>query len=308
MSNRKETSVKEIADFLNGDYHGRDFVINTVCSINYPKKNAVGFMQKISTAAITSLPILWIVLEKPILPENFEGACIIISNPRLAYARVVQEFFVDKIEKTTIGKSTHIGQNVKLGARVVIGEGCVIQDNVEIGDDTIINHHVVIYKNTIIGKSCYIKSGAVIGEEGFGFANDAQKPVRIPHLGKVCIGDHVEIGAKCTIARGTILDTVVANDVKIDDQVHIAHNAIIGSGSLIAAGAVISGSVKLGENAWVGPNACIADSVQVGDEAWISLGAVVARNVKLGIKVSGNFAVEHSRFIKFMHKFIYSVS
>ena len=111
-----------------------------------------------------------------------------------------------------------------------------------IEEGTKINHNVVISDNVKIGKNCYIKSGAILGEDGFGF--DFEKdgiPIRIPHIGSVVIGENVEIGSNTVIVRGTLNDTIIEDNVKMDDQVCIAHNCKIGKSSLVIAFAEISG-------------------------------------------------------------------
>jgi UDP-3-O-[3-hydroxymyristoyl] glucosamine N-acyltransferase LpxD len=158
---------------------------------------------------------------------------------------------------------------------------------------------VTISGKVIIGSDVYIKSGAVIGQKGFGFErDDSGTPVLFPQLGGVRIGDRVEVGALSTIARGALGDTVVSDDVKLDDHVHIAHNVEIGPRCLVTAGAVVSGSVKIGSDVWIGPNATTTNAIEIGGGATISLGAVVARDVKPGKHVSGNFAEPHDKFLQ----------
>lgn len=138
------------------------------------------------------------------------------------------------------------------------------------------------------GKNCKIKPGAVIGYEGFGFERHPDgTPFRIPHIGKVVIGDNVEIGANTVIARGTVGDTIIGNNVKIDDCVFIAHNCQIGENTLVIAGAVICGSVTIGKNCWIGAGCRIKEKVTIGDGAIIGIGAVVIKDVPAGATVAG---------------------
>jgi len=172
---------------------------------------------------------------------------------------------------------------------VSIGPGCVIGAGARIGAGTRIHAQVVIAANSVIGAHCIVKSNTTIGESGFGFAKDhAGTPVHFPHLGAVEIGDYVEIGANCTVVRAALDNTVVANHVKTDDHVHIAHNCRIGPRVQIAAGAIISGSVTVAADVWIGPNATISDYVQIGEGARIAIGAVVLRDVEPGVTMLGN--------------------
>jgi len=233
------------------------------------------------------------------LPQVF----LFSDNPRLMFCRVLNRFFTEPFVPRIAGSAV-IRTEKPLNPLVCIGDGCVISGEVTIGDRTVIEPNVIISGKVTIGSDVYIKSGAVIGQKGFGFErDDSGTPILFPQLGGVRIGDRVEIGALTTIARGALGDTVVSDDVKLDDHVHIAHNVEIGPRCLITAGAVVSGSVKIEGDVWIGPNATTTNTVKIGEGATISLGAVVARNVKPGTRVSGNFAEPHDLFLKRMLNF-----
>ena len=205
---------------------------------------------------------------------------IVVSNPRLAFAKVVQHFFD---EKTTpfIHPTVVVAEDAVIHPSVSIGAYCVVESGVSIGEGTVIKNHVVISDNVKIGKFCYIKSGAVIGEEGFGFDFEEDKtPVRLPHLGSVEIGDYVEIGSNTTVARGTLDNTVIGSHTKIDDLVLIAHNANLGDSNIVAGCADISGSVKIANHCWIGPNAVVQEKILIGDESFIGMGSIVRQNVE----------------------------
>lgn len=209
---------------------------------------------------------------------NWLETAILVANPRLAFARILAEFFQEPPSEK-IAQTARIGRNVRIGAHVTIGDFCVIGDNVVIGDYTELRHHVVIGRNVTIGKSCLIKSHSVIGEEGFGIEKDEDgMNIRVPHLGGVSIGDHVEIGALNTVCSGTVEPTSVADFVKTDDHVHIAHNCHLGMNSILTACAELSGSVTIGKNVWLGPNCSLLNGINIGDNAFIGLGAVVTKN------------------------------
>jgi UDP-3-O-[3-hydroxymyristoyl] glucosamine N-acyltransferase LpxD len=140
-----------------------------------------------------------------------------------------------------------------------------------------------------IGEGCYIKPNVVIGSKGFsyGFEEDLT-PVPIIHKGGVKIGNHVEIGALCTVVRGTVRDTILDDYVKLDDHVHIAHNCHIGRKTCIAAGVTFGGSVKVGKMVWIGHGATIMSGITIGDLAVIGSGSVVIRDVGPGEVWAGN--------------------
>lgn len=160
--------------------------------------------------------------------------------------------------------------------------------NVKIGANTVIENNVSISNNVIIGAECMIHSGAVIGADGFGFAFDADGlPVKVEHFGGVIIGNRVEIGANTCIDRGTIDNTIIHSDVKIDNLVHIAHNVVLLKGAVVVAGAVICGSAQLGENSYVAPGGIVRNQLLVGDHAFVGLGAVVTKPVSEYSVVAG---------------------
>jgi UDP-3-O-[3-hydroxymyristoyl] glucosamine N-acyltransferase len=188
-----------------------------------------------------------------------------------------------------IARTAIVAPSARIAPGVSIGEYAVIGPSVEIGEGTVIRHHVVIDEGTRIGCRCLIKSHAVIGEEGFGIEFDeSDMPVHLPHIGRVVIGDDVEVGVFCTIARATLAETVIGNFVKLDDHVHIAHNVVLDEGVLITAGATICGSVRIGRRAWIGPNAAINNSLSMAENTLAGIGAVVMWPAEAGEHLVGN--------------------
>jgi UDP-3-O-[3-hydroxymyristoyl] glucosamine N-acyltransferase len=187
-----------------------------------------------------------------------------------------------------------------------IGEGCTIgkmasidEHNVVIGDNVVIEDFVRIGANTTIGDGTIIRSGTVIGGDGFQFMRLPDTIGKVAHAGGVSIGAGVELQAHCMIDKHIFGgDTLIGNDTKLADGAHVAHCAKVGARCLVAAGAIILGSTVVGDDVWVGPGAIISNELDVGSRAFITLGAVVTRNVAEGEKVSGNFAIAHSRFLE----------
>ena len=289
--------ASEIAEYLNASLFGDDVEIYTISSLNNIKNNSITFAKKNIFETGSNFQFLILV------PLDYEYkanafSVIKVKNPRLVFAKVLNNFFV----KRTFGqidKSSKIGNNCTIDPSVFIGANCIVGDNVKIAAKTIVNQNVVIYDNTIIGKNCYIKSGSIIGEDGFGFDFEEDgTSVRIPHLGSVIIGDAVEIGAKNTIARGTIDNTVINDNVKIDDQVHIAHNCNIGKNTIITACAEISGSVTIGESCWIGPNSSIMQKVEIGNDVTVGIGAIVTKSIDSKKKVMGLEALDLRNLLK----------
>lgn len=201
-----------------------------------------------------------------------------VKNPKRALAMVGNAFFVQRpksgIHPTAIiDEEAIIGKNVHIGPYVVVGKA-------EIGDGTIVSSFVHIYDNVTIGCKCYIKEGAVIGGEGFGFERDEKgNRFRFPQIGGVRIGNYVEIGANTCIDRGALSDTVIQDYTKISNLCQIAHNNQIGKNVVITACVEISGSCEVGDDSWIAPNACIRDQRSIGRNTMIGMGSVVVNDV-----------------------------
>ena len=285
-----------IANFLNSELIGPNITVNNVASLSNAKKSSLIFSKKCDFQIDLECLIL--------VPSSYEGkkdsnlSIIKANNPKLAFAKVLNKFFSPD-GKPGIHPSTHIGNGCDINPSVAIGFNSSIGNNVKIGRNTIIKNNVVIYDNSTIGENCYIKSGSIIGEEGFGFAFEENgTPIRIPHLGKVIIGNNVEIGALCTIARGTIEDTIICDNVKTDDQVHLAHNCYVGENTIITACSEISGSVTIGANCWIAPNSSITDNVKIGDNVTIGIGSGITKDVEPNKKIMGLEGMELRSLIK----------
>ena len=204
---------------------------------------------------------------------------IISPNSKEVFFAILHHFWGLQKEKGFIGEGTYVSPEAVIESTVYIGYNCSILGNVKIGANTVIENNVSI-SNAIVGEDCLIHSGAVIGTDGFGFAfNEKGLPFKVEHFGKVVIGNRVEVGANSCIDRGTIDSTQIQDDVKIDNLVHIAHNAILEKGVVVVAGAIICGSVQLGENSYIAPGGIVKNQLSVGDNAFVGLGAVVTKPV-----------------------------
>lgn len=284
------TSASEIAAYLGRPLCGPDLTVDRVTSLRAAEAGALTFMQKFQPEAAERLNGLQrvLVLADPSSEGRLTCSHVIVPDPRLAFARVAQRFF-ERPASPGIAPTAVIDPSARLGRNVAIGHFCVIEGDVEIGDETVIGHHAVVRSGTRIGKRCVIRPHAVIGEWGFGFDFDHKTPVRLPHFGRVIIGDDVQVGCGTTISCATMDETRIGDHVKIDDQVVIAHNVVIGEGTIITAGAVICGQVRLGRHVWVGAQSVIRQGgIEVGDDAMVGLGAVAMVPVQPRQVVMGN--------------------
>ncbi len=238
--------------------------------------------------------------------NHWSGAALIVKNPYLTYAKLAQLLDTTPLpaeticpsavisSQATLGNNVCIGSNaviesgVVLGDGVIIGAGCFVGKNTTIGAGTKIWANVSIYHNCVIGENCLIQSGTVIGADGFGYANDRGKWIKIPQLGRVVIGSHVEIGASTTIDRGALDDTVIGNGVIIDNQCQIAHNDIIGDHTAVAGGVIMAGSLKIGRHCLIGGASVINGHMEICDQVTVTgMGMVMRPITEPGVYSSG---------------------
>ena len=221
-----------------------------------------------------------------------------VANPYLAWAQVIERWFVPRPAPSGVSPLASVSASAKLGANVAVGPFTTIGDDVVVGDDTVIYSNVAIYAGSVIGKRCIIHSGTVIGADGYGFVVENGRHRKIPQIGIVRIGDDVEIGAGCTIDRASIGETVVGEGTKIDDQVMIGHGAKVGKHCLLVAQVGIAGSTQLGDYVVVAGQSGFAGHLKIGDRAQVAAKSAVLGDVPPDTKVMGNPAVPFRDFAR----------
>lgn len=179
----------------------------------------------------------------------------------------------------SIGALVVIGENVVLGEHVVIKSGCVIEHDVAIADNTCLEPKVTVKHHCEIGKSCHIFSGAVIGSDGFGYAEENGRWIKIPQVGRAILHDHVDVGANTTIDRGALDDTIIEEGVKLDNLIQIGHNCIIGAHTVIAGCVGIAGSARIGKHCRIGGAAMVLGHLEIADKVTISPGTMITRSL-----------------------------
>jgi UDP-3-O-[3-hydroxymyristoyl] glucosamine N-acyltransferase len=201
---------------------------------------------------------------------------------------------------SSIGPNVWIGSGARIGANVAIGANCAVAEGVQIAAGARLHPNVTIYSHCVIGARTVIHSGVVVGSDGFGYAREADGSwLKIPQVGRVVIGNDVEIGAGTTIDRGALLDTVIEDGVILDNQIQIAHNVRIGARSAIAGCVGIAGSTTIGQRCTVGGAAMIIGHLTVGDDVNISAGTLVAKSIPKAGTYSGAVPfLEHGQWLK----------
>lgn len=232
-------------------------------------------------------------------------ARLIAANPYACYARVAQLLYPEAPaaagihptavlgsdaqlgEGVSIGPCAVLGDGVQLGAGVVIGAGCSIGDGVRIGPGSRLYPRVTVYHGCELGSRIIVHSGVVIGADGFGMAWSGSEWIKIPQIGRVRIGDHVEIGANTTIDRGALDDTVIEDGVKLDNLIQIGHNVRIGAHTVIAGCTGISGSTRIGRGCRIGGGVGIVGHVEICDGVTISGFSLITKSItEVGVYTS----------------------
>jgi UDP-3-O-[3-hydroxymyristoyl] glucosamine N-acyltransferase len=204
---------------------------------------------------------------------------IVIERPYPYFARLSQLFNALVTQPPGIHGSATVAKTAQLGSRVSIGAGCVIGEGVVVGDDSCLYPRVVVYAGCTIGERAIVHSGAVIGADGFGIAEEDGRWIKIPQIGAVRIGDDVEIGANTTIDRGALEDTLLEDGVKLDNQIQVGHNVRIGAHTAIAGCAGIAGSADVGRHCTIGGAAVILGHLRIVDHVHVSAGTLVSRSI-----------------------------
>ena len=252
-----------------------------------------------------------------ILAPEFAGDCpvpaLVLDNPYLGYARVAALLSPAPGIVPGIAASAVIERGARVAADASVGAHCVVEAGAHVGAGTSLGAgsflgryssigphgrvaaRVVICKDVSIGARAVIHPGAVIGGDGFGFANDNGVWVKIPQIGGVRVGDDVEIGANTTIDRGALADTVIEDGVKLDNLIQIGHNVYIGAHTAIAAGVAVGGSARIGSRCTIGGAASVAGHLEITDDVHITATSAVPKSIDRAGAYSSGMPIRENR-------------
>jgi len=299
------TTLSELADLVKGKIVGDPtMVITGVSEIQNGRESTITFLSNLKYKKyLPTTGASAVVVPEASLLDNKPG--IVHHNPQLAIAKILGEF-TPKLQYTSgVNETAYVDSKAKIGKNVTIGPFSVIEAGVIIGDDSNIGSHTVIDQKTSIGKNCkifsnihiyhgtnigdnaIIHSGTVIGSDGFGFVTDQDINHKIPQNGYVIIGNDVEIGANCAIDRGTIGDTIIEDQCKLDNHVHLAHNVRLGKGCLLTAAVTIAGSVVVGEFCIFAGHVGVAPHVKIGARSVLAAKTGVSKSLTGGKVYAG---------------------
>lgn len=318
--NTGSKTISEIAEISHAELitAGKEKeTIQNVCSIEtagkgdlcffYDKKNKAKAQEIKASACITTKELANLIPKSVIV--------LVSENPKLSFIELVSAFYQEfkpqsGIEKSAtisskakIGKDCYIGHNVVIEDDVVIGDNCTIEANVVIGKGCQIGNNCRIANNAsiaycLMGNDCYIYTGARIGQDGFGFSVVNGRHQRIPQIGRVIIGNDVEVGANTCIDRGALDDTIIGNGCRVDNLVQIAHNDKIGNYCILVAQTGIAGSCTFGDYVVCGGQTGFADHLTIGSGAQIGAQSGVMRDIEAGAIVMGSPTVPFKDFMR----------
>ena len=299
------TTLSKLADLVKGKIVGDPtMVITGVSEIQNGRESTITFLGNLKYKKyLPTTGASAVVVPEESLLDNKPG--IVHHNPQLAIAKILGEF-TPKLQYTSgVNETAYVDSKAKIGKNVTIGPFSVIEAGVIIGDHSNIGSHTVIDQKTSIGKNCkifsnihiyhgtnigdnaIIHSGTVIGSDGFGFVTDQDINHKIPQNGYVIIGNDVEIGANCAIDRGTIGDTIIEDQCKLDNHVHLAHNVRLGKGCLLTAAVTIAGSVEVGEFCIFAGHVGVAPHVKIGARSVLAAKTGVSKSLTGGKVYAG---------------------
>ena len=304
-----------LSEILNDIKFKKKIKIFDVKSLDEAKDSDLSFLESVnyikSAKSTKAACCLTTDKLKIYLPKNCEP--VVVKNVLFELCKITKKFYPNadidfpdlslkkpnksKYPKVRFGNNVLVGKNCKIGKNSIIGNNTIIEHNIEIGENCIIGSQVVL-RNLITGNNVVIQDGCKIGLKGFGFIPLKEKNLRFPHIGKVLLKDNVELGANCTIDRGSIGDTIIGKNSFLDNQVHIAHNVKIGDNCMIAGQVGFAGSSLIGDSVSIGGQAGISGHLKIGNKVKIGGGSGVVKDIPDETVVMGYPAVTLKKFLR----------
>ena len=273
-------SLKDLADKVKGELVGDpDLVISSIATIQNASSGCISFLANPKYKKFLKESSASAIIVGPELSMRLETPGIIAEDPYAAYAIISSMFtrhrnpYSDKSISYFVHETAEVHDSVIIGPNVYIGPEC------KIGRNSIVHANSSLVMNVEIGQNTIIHFNSILGSDGFGYAPQKDGYIKIEQLGKLIIGDNVEVGAGCTIDRGAIDNTEIHNGVKLDNQVHIAHNVILGENSAIAASCAIAGSTTIGKNLQMGGLSGILGHLNIADNVLIGAHTLITKSI-----------------------------
>lgn len=304
---KKQWTLGELAEAVSAKVQGDpDVRISEVATLGNAGPQQISFLANNKYRKFLQSTKAGAVILDSVMAENFTGNALVVDDPYVTYARLAGLLYPQHTERTGrhpsaviepravvdpdafVAANAFIGADVTVAAGAEIGPGCVLMAGVSVGKNSRLVANVTLGERVQVGANVVIHPGAVIGADGFGIAHDGAQWIKVPQVGSVEIGDNVEIGANTTIDRGAIDNTVIERGVKLDNQIQIAHNCIIGEHTVIAGCVGIAGSTRIGRHCAIGGGTGIGGHLQIADGVQLTGMSMVTKSIsKAGVYSSG---------------------
>lgn len=291
--------ISQVATLKKAEPHHLSFLTHGKYRSELAQTRAGAVIVGPDTAEATTLPR--IVAENPY--AYFARVSMFLNpSPEMTpgiHATAVVEASAKVAPSVSVGPFAYIGRHASIGEQSVIGTGCCIGDDVSVGANALFYPRVVVYHGCRIGDRVILHSGAAIGADGFGIAMDEGRWLKIPQIGRVLIGNDVEIGANTTVDRGALDDTVIEDGVKLDNQIQVGHNVRIGAHTAIAGCVGIAGSASIGRYCKIGGGAIVLGHLRIADHVDISAGTMITKSIdKPGAYTAAYPFLPHREWLK----------
>ncbi len=313
-------TAHQIANLLDGEIVGDENAeVFTLSKIEEGKRGSLTFLSnpKYTPFIYSTDATITIVNNDFVAEKEINTTLIKVDNAYAAFSTLLEHYNNIKNNKigvespvsiaesaiigddVYVGAFTSIGENVRIGNNVKIYPNCFIGDNVTIGNHTTIFAGTKIYSDCSIGSYCNVDASVIIGADGFGFSPDENGVYsKVPQIGNVIIEDHVDIGASTTIDRATLGSTIIKKGVKLDNQIQIAHNVVIGEHTVIAAQTGIAGSTKIGKHCQIGGQVGIVGHITIGNHVKIQAQSGIAKSIADNEMLQGTPAFGYGDYYK----------
>jgi UDP-3-O-[3-hydroxymyristoyl] glucosamine N-acyltransferase len=307
-------ALRDLVERFGGEVAGDDStVVRKVATLENAEAGAITFLasaryiQQLRSTRASAVIVSEAMRAESALPRiicadpyaYFARVSNLFNPPRQAVAGAHPTAVIDRLATVDptaeIGPLCIVGSGARIGRNCIVGAGCVIGDDASIGADCRLHANVTVYARCIIGERCILHSGVVIGADGFGIAMSGEGWLKVPQIGRVVIGNDVEIGANTTVDRGTVDDTIIEDGVKLDNLIQVGHNVRIGAHTAIAACAGIAGSARIGRRCRIGGASGIAGHLTIADDVEVSAHTIITRSIDKPGTYTGVYPFEINR-------------
>lgn len=302
--------LSRIAALVSGSHQGDEVTITGVNTLDAAGAGDIVFIDRPELLPVGEQSQAAALIVAP-SAQTTAKPIIVTEDPRLAFSKVLELFAPERSvyegvhPMAVLGANVTLGPGVSVGAHAYVGDGATLDEgavihplayvgrNAVIGADTEIHPQAYIGERVLVGRGCIIYPGAVIGSDGFGFHVEAGRPRKIPQIGTVILEDEVTVGANSTIDRATIAATIIGSGTKIDDNVHVAHNCVVGRNCLFAGQVGIAGSTEIGDNVVMGGQVGVNDHIRISSRVMVGAQAGVFSDLPEPGTYSGYPARDH---------------